>query len=149
MTTNQPSIHVSLKNALQNSWENHLVAFQQIKGAAPNSDLFHELRPLSEWMQLDPEVFPLPQSLISEQIKELTSSLAILYQLYAYEIVLPQNLTESERYFWMVCALNSQAPLHFTLSGQKPLSIYVCQKNPEHCPFTSRCMKDHCYSQNI
>lgn len=134
-----------LKEALQHCWENHLRLEDAPESDQNTGPAAQTMKPLSEWLQLEPELFPLPEMLLPGALRELTSSLLTLYRLYAYDIRLPDELTDEERYFWLVCALNIAAPGHPT--GHKPvhtIPIHICEGSSKQCPFGGTCTYSPC-----
>lgn len=143
---------------IQKSYDDRFVNTYQPKLAAGTmiNDLpeeyaelpYMEMRPIHEWMRLDPDSFPSFDRLYDDQLTELCQMLRNLFQAYHYDLRVPDQIDLIEQYFWITAALH-EIDIN-TLDEQEDhgaIILHICGNDSNNCPFHHHCQRAGCQSQ--
>lgn len=106
---------------------------------------FLQMRPIYEWMRLNPEAFPPAGKLSRDQLRRLCNMIRHLFEAYNYDIQVPFELDFPEEYHWLVKALSISEANTLDEEGENgPDQVYPCERNHDTCPFGDYCRAPHC-----
>lgn len=101
---------------------------------------YYRMKPISEWMKLDPEAFPPANRWEDRHLKILCSGLRQLFTEYQYEHVLPWTLELDKEYTWLVQALSIAEVCFAGEEDNGTIPLYFCKQDPDNCPFSDDCL---------
>ncbi len=105
---------------------------------------FFEMRPIYQWMQLDPDAFPPAEKWNGEQLKEICAMLRQLFEEYDYDLMIPFELPFEYEYKWLIKALRVEES-NFLNSEHGPAEIAFCNHDTTTCPFGDFCAGEDCW----